>query len=95
MIKLCKTYISNILLERRDKLVEEVKKMIRDKHSTLSSIKSRESEIELISDQLKIMENIKNKIIRLKISSIHVVEENTNENIYSYEKIKRSMTGRK
>lgn len=58
MIKLCKTYISNILLERRDKLVEEVKKMIRDKHSTLSSIKSRESEIELISNQLKIMENI-------------------------------------
>ncbi len=28
MIKLCKSYISNILLERRDKLVEEVKKMI-------------------------------------------------------------------
>ena len=37
------------------------------------------------------MQNIKNKIIRLKISSIHVVEENTNENIYSYEKIKRSI----
>jgi hypothetical protein len=38
------------------------------------------------------MENIKNKIVRLKISSVHCIEENTNENIYSYEKVKQSIS---